>query len=61
MIFECCFGENVFLSEQVIWSFNKSDQDCGAGGGRNNAEVFYVAGYTVFTDENVDDSQQDGD
>ncbi|KAF5917641.1 hypothetical protein HPG69_013477 [Diceros bicornis minor] len=45
--------------ERVLRSSDKSDQDCGAGGGRNNAEVFYLAGLTLLTNANADDSQQD--
>lgn len=55
---EYCFWGNDFLSEQILPSLDKNDHDCGTGGGRNNAEVFYLAGLTVLT--NADDSQQDG-
>ncbi|XP_070108122.1 complement C5-like [Equus caballus] len=43
----------------VLRSFGKSDQDCGTGGGRSSAEVFYLAGLPVLTNANADDSQQD--
>ncbi|XP_070376046.1 complement C5-like [Equus asinus] len=46
---------------QVLRSFDKSDQDCGTGGGRSSAEVFYLAGLPVLTNANADDSQQDAD
>ncbi|EQB78924.1 hypothetical protein CB1_001603008 [Camelus ferus] len=44
---------------QVLQSLDKSNQDCGASDGMNNAEVFYLAGLTVLTNANADDSQQD--
>ncbi|XP_027630371.1 complement C5 [Tupaia chinensis] len=43
--------------ERVLQALDKSDQDCGASGGRNNAEVFYLAGLTVLTNAIADDSQ----
>ncbi|GAB5580076.1 complement C3-like [Prionailurus iriomotensis] len=46
--------------ERILQSFDKSGQDCGGSGGRNNAEVFDLAGLTVLTNANGDDSQQDG-
>ena len=58
-----CFSWGVgtdFLSQQILQSFDKSGQDCGGSGGRNNAEVFDLAGLTVLTNANGDDSQQDG-
>nr|XP_031306208.1 complement C5-like isoform X4 [Camelus dromedarius] len=47
--------------EKVLQSLDKSNQDCGASDGMNNAEVFYLAGLTVLTNANADDSQQDAD
>ncbi|CAO2597775.1 Complement C5 [Lemmus lemmus] len=43
---------------QVFQVFDKRDLGCGAGGGRNNADVFHLAGLTFLTNANVDDSQQ---
>ncbi|EHB01834.1 Complement C5, partial [Heterocephalus glaber] len=43
---------------QVFGASGKSDQACGASGGRNNAEVFDAAGLTVLTNANANDSQQ---
>lgn len=57
---ECCFLGNDFLFEQILPSSDNSEQDCGASGGMNNAEVFYLAGLTLLTNANADDSQQDG-
>ncbi|KAK2491693.1 hypothetical protein MC885_014947 [Smutsia gigantea] len=45
--------------ERILPSSDNSEQDCGAGGGMNNAEVFYLAGLTLLTNANADDSQQD--
>ncbi|XP_006865786.1 PREDICTED: complement C5 [Chrysochloris asiatica] len=44
--------------EKVFQTLEKSDQGCGAGGGRNNAEVFHLAGLTFLTNANADDSQE---
>ncbi|XP_012929260.1 complement C5-like isoform X3 [Heterocephalus glaber] len=44
--------------ERVFGASGKSDQACGASGGRNNAEVFDAAGLTVLTNANANDSQQ---
>ncbi|EGW11042.1 Complement C5 [Cricetulus griseus] len=41
----------------VFQAFDKSDLGCGAGGGRNNADVFNLAGLTFLTNANADDSQ----
>ncbi|XP_049629042.1 complement C5-like [Suncus etruscus] len=40
--------------EKVFQEFDKSDLGCGAGGGRNNADVFYLAGLTFITNANAD-------
>lgn len=48
------------LSGQVFQAFDKSDLGCGAGGGRNNADVFNLAGLTFLTNANADDSQHHG-
>lgn len=38
----------------------KSDLGCGAGGGQNNIDVFRMAGLTVLTNANADDSNEAG-
>ncbi|KAM7316887.1 hypothetical protein ACRRTK_024618 [Alexandromys fortis] len=42
----------------VFQAFDKHDLGCGAGGGRNNADVFHLAGLTFLTNANADDSHQ---
>ncbi|XP_006774055.1 PREDICTED: complement C5 isoform X1 [Myotis davidii] len=44
--------------EKVFQALEKSDLGCGAGGGRNNAEVFRLAGLTFLTNANADDTQE---
>ncbi|XP_038191822.1 complement C5-like [Arvicola amphibius] len=44
--------------QRVFRAFDKHDLGCGAGGGRNNADVFHLAGLTFLTNANADDSQQ---
>ncbi|XP_075415152.1 complement C5 [Tenrec ecaudatus] len=44
--------------EKVFQTLEKSDLGCGVGGGRNNADVFHLAGLTFLTNANVDDSRQ---
>ncbi|XP_057580194.1 complement C5-like [Hippopotamus amphibius kiboko] len=44
--------------EKVFQTLEKSDLGCGAGGGRNNAEVFHLAGLTFLTNANADNSQE---
>ncbi|XP_023557325.1 complement C5-like isoform X2 [Octodon degus] len=44
--------------ERVFGASGKIDQGCGASGGRNNAEVFEVAGLILLTNANADDFQQ---
>ncbi|XP_012519839.1 PREDICTED: complement C5 [Propithecus coquereli] len=46
--------------ERVFQVLEKSDLGCGAGGGRNNADVFHLAGLTFLTNANADDSQENG-
>ncbi|XP_047379624.1 complement C5-like isoform X2 [Sciurus carolinensis] len=43
--------------ERVFQALEKSDLGCGAGGGRNNADVFHLAGLTFLTNANAEDSQ----
>lgn len=38
----------------------KSDLGCGAGGGKNNVDVFRKTGLTFLTNANADDSQEKG-
>ncbi|XP_029058501.1 complement C5 isoform X2 [Monodon monoceros] len=44
--------------ERVFQTLEKSDLGCGAGGGRNNADVFHLAGLTFLTNANADNSQE---
>ncbi|KAM5298508.1 complement C5 [Ctenodactylus gundi] len=44
--------------QRVFQALEKSDLGCGAGGGRNNADVFHLAGLTFLTNANADDSPQ---
>ncbi|KAM5185833.1 LOW QUALITY PROTEIN: complement C5-like [Callospermophilus lateralis] len=46
--------------ERVLGALDKSDQGCGASGGRSNAEVFYSAGLTVLTNTDMGHSLQNG-
>uniref|UniRef100_A0A8B9EVM2 Complement C5 n=1 Tax=Anser cygnoides TaxID=8845 RepID=A0A8B9EVM2_ANSCY len=47
--------------EKVIQDLEKSDLGCGAGGGRNNVDVFRMAGLTFLTNANADDSNEAGE
>uniref|UniRef100_A0A8C6E5B4 Complement C5 n=1 Tax=Moschus moschiferus TaxID=68415 RepID=A0A8C6E5B4_MOSMO len=44
--------------ERVFQTLEKSDLGCGAGGGRDNAEVFHLAGLTFLTNANADNTQE---
>ncbi|NWW53317.1 CO5 protein, partial [Pedionomus torquatus] len=44
--------------EKVMLHLEKSDLGCGAGGGRNNVDVFRMAGLTFLTNANADDSNE---
>ncbi|XP_042534627.1 complement C5 [Dipodomys spectabilis] len=44
--------------QRVFQALEKSDLGCGAGGGRDNADVFYLAGLTFLTNANTDSSQE---
>ncbi|XP_003479183.1 complement C5 [Cavia porcellus] len=44
--------------KRVFQAFEKSDLGCGAGGGRDNADVFHLAGLTFITNANTDESQE---
>uniref|UniRef100_A0A8C3CRP2 Complement C5 n=1 Tax=Cairina moschata TaxID=8855 RepID=A0A8C3CRP2_CAIMO len=43
---------------RVMQDLEKSDLGCGAGGGRNNVDVFRMAGLTFLTNANADDSNE---
>ncbi|PKU37455.1 complement c5 [Limosa lapponica baueri] len=47
--------------EKVMLHLEKSDLGCGAGGGRNNVDVFRKAGLTFLTNANADDSNEAGE
>ncbi|ERE71170.1 complement C5 [Cricetulus griseus] len=53
--------QRVKSTPEVFQAFDKSDLGCGAGGGRNNADVFNLAGLTFLTNANADDSQHHGE
>lgn len=44
----------------MFQALETSDLGCGAGGGRNNADVFHLAGLTFLTNANADDTQENG-
>ncbi|KFO24124.1 Complement C5 [Fukomys damarensis] len=44
--------------QRVFQAFEKSDLGCGAGGGRDNADVFHLAGLTFITNANADESEE---
>ncbi|XP_004615689.2 complement C5 [Sorex araneus] len=44
--------------KKVFQKFDESDLGCGAGGGRNNADVFHLAGLTFITNANADNIQE---
>ncbi|KAM9218014.1 complement C5 [Leptosomus discolor] len=44
--------------EKIMLHLEKSDLGCGAGGGRNNVDVFRMAGLTFLTNANADDSNE---
>nr|XP_004662810.2 complement C5 [Jaculus jaculus] len=44
--------------QRVFQTLEKSDLGCGAGGGRDNADVFHLAGLTFLTNANADHSQE---
>ncbi|KAI4589347.1 hypothetical protein MJG53_003755, partial [Ovis ammon polii x Ovis aries] len=45
---------------EVFQTLETSDLGCGAGGGRDNADVFYLAGLTFLTNANADHTREDG-
>ncbi|OXB76370.1 UNVERIFIED_CONTAM: hypothetical protein H355_006781 [Colinus virginianus] len=42
----------------IMLKLEKSDLGCGAGGGKNNIDVFRMAGLTFLTNANADDSNE---
>ncbi|NXS53036.1 CO5 protein, partial [Brachypteracias leptosomus] len=54
-------GKGKRALEKIILHLEKSDLGCGAGGGRNNVDVFRMAGLTFLTNANADDSNQAGE
>ncbi|XP_075572529.1 complement C5 isoform X1 [Pelecanus crispus] len=51
-------GRGKRAMEKVMLHLEKSDLGCGAGGGRNNVDVFRTAGLTFLTNANADDSNE---
>ncbi|XP_062446760.1 complement C5 isoform X2 [Rhea pennata] len=51
-------GRGKRAMEKTMLYLEKNDLGCGAGGGRNNAEVFRMAGLTCLTNANADDSNE---
>ncbi|XP_027741708.1 complement C5 [Empidonax traillii] len=49
-------GRKKRAMEKIMLHLEKSDLGCGAGGGRNNVDVFRMAGLTFLTNANADDS-----
>ncbi|XP_054249289.1 complement C5 [Indicator indicator] len=45
--------------EKLMLDVEKSDLGCGAGGGKNNVDVFRMAGLTFLTNANADDSEEE--
>ncbi|KAM6399815.1 complement C5 [Rhynochetos jubatus] len=51
-------GSRKRAMEKIMLHLEKSDLGCGAGGGRNNIDVFRMAGLTFLTNANADDSNE---
>uniref|UniRef100_A0A8B9P755 Complement C5 n=1 Tax=Apteryx owenii TaxID=8824 RepID=A0A8B9P755_APTOW len=51
-------GRGKRAMEKIMLHLEKSDLGCGAGGGRNNVDVFRMAGLTFLTNANADDSNE---
>ncbi|XP_048849359.1 complement C5 [Brienomyrus brachyistius] len=45
----------------VLHHFEKSDQGCGGGGGKDNSDVFHLAGLTFMTNANARATQSEGE
>ncbi|NXW86151.1 CO5 protein, partial [Alopecoenas beccarii] len=54
-------GSGKRAMEKIMLHLEKSDLGCGAGGGRNNIDVFRMAGLTFLTNANADDSNEAGE
>ncbi|XP_017665589.1 PREDICTED: complement C5 isoform X1 [Lepidothrix coronata] len=54
-------GRKKGAREKIMLHLEKSDLGCGAGGGRNNIDVFRMAGLTFLTNANADDSNGAGE
>ncbi|NXV79442.1 CO5 protein, partial [Atlantisia rogersi] len=54
-------GKGKRAMEKIMLHLEKSDLGCGAGGGRNNIDVFRMAGLTFLTNANADDSNEAGE
>uniref|UniRef100_A0A663MZ68 Complement C5 n=1 Tax=Athene cunicularia TaxID=194338 RepID=A0A663MZ68_ATHCN len=54
-------GRGKRAMEKIMLHLEKSDLGCGAGGGRNNVDVFRMAGLTFLTNANADDSNEAGE
>ncbi|NWQ80221.1 CO5 protein, partial [Columbina picui] len=54
-------GSRKRAMEKIMLHLEKSDLGCGAGGGRNNIDVFRMAGLTFLTNANADDSNEAGE
>ncbi|KFO82553.1 Complement C5, partial [Cuculus canorus] len=54
-------GRGKRAMEKMMLHLEKSDLGCGAGGGRNNVDVFRMAGLTFLTNANADDSSEGGE
>ncbi|NXT73638.1 CO5 protein, partial [Zapornia atra] len=54
-------GKGKRAMEKIMLRLEKSDLGCGAGGGRNNIDVFRMAGLTFLTNANADDSNEAGE
>uniref|UniRef100_A0A8B9IWI5 Complement C5 n=1 Tax=Amazona collaria TaxID=241587 RepID=A0A8B9IWI5_9PSIT len=51
-------GRGKRAMEKIMLQLEKSDLGCGAGGGRNNVDVFRMAGLTFLTNTNAEDSNE---
>uniref|UniRef100_A0A672TFN6 Complement C5 n=1 Tax=Strigops habroptila TaxID=2489341 RepID=A0A672TFN6_STRHB len=51
-------GKGKRTMEKIMLQLEKSDLGCGAGGGRNNVDVFRMAGLTFLTNANAEDSNE---
>ncbi|NXK83722.1 CO5 protein, partial [Amazona guildingii] len=54
-------GRGKRAMEKIMLQLEKSDLGCGAGGGRNNVDVFRMAGLTFLTNTNAEDSNEADD